>query len=221
MQSQGHCVGIRVCLSSRSPAGQVGVTGQCVQRVGTARPVWGQVSIPGSDLLPLARKALSALSAGLALLLAPRGCSIAGASVTEGAVAAFQDRALRRRRNLSAGRSGGCDPTDLAAYPDQRLQEFVCSAAMEIASARHFSGPALSSDPRWKHGPIHIIGINAETGTIQFSGNPASFLTSGRIPELLFDGGDASGAGALFSESLWYCNFNNPVTGDDEARVGS
>ena len=120
---------------------------------------------------------------------------------------------------------GNCDPSevnaaDLAARPgEQRLKEFVRCAAMEVESSGYFAGPVLSSDPRWKHGPIYIFGINTETGTVEFSGNPASFATSGRIPALLFDGRDAIESGALFGESFWYYNFNNPTTGDGEAKT--
>ncbi|MCY4429692.1 MAG: cache domain-containing protein [Rhodospirillales bacterium] len=120
---------------------------------------------------------------------------------------------------------GACNATevnaaDLAARPgEQRLQEFVRCAALEVESAGYFAGPVLSSDPRWKQGPIYIFGINAETGMVEFSGNPASFATSGRIPELLFDGRDAIEASALFGESFWYYNFNNPATGEVEPKA--
>ena len=120
---------------------------------------------------------------------------------------------------------GTCDPAevnaaDLAARPgEQRLQEFVRCAAMEVESAGYFAGPVLSSDSRWKHGPSYIFGINAETGMVEFSGNRASFATSGRIPELLFDGRDAIEAAALFGEAFWYYNFNNPASGDIEAKA--
>ena len=120
---------------------------------------------------------------------------------------------------------GNCSPSevnaaDLAANPgDQRLQEFVRCAAMEVASSGYFAGPVLSGDPRWKHGPIYIFGVNVETGTVEFSGNAASLATSGRIPELLFDGRDAIEAAALFGEGFWYYNFNNPATGTAEAKV--
>ena len=120
---------------------------------------------------------------------------------------------------------GNCDPSevnaaDLAANPgDQRLQEFVRCAAMEVESSGYFAGPVLSSDPRWKHGPIYVFGINAETGIVEFSGNPASFTVSGRAPELLFDGRNAYQAAALFGESFWYFNFNNPATGEVVPKV--
>ena len=121
---------------------------------------------------------------------------------------------------------GNCAPSevnaaDLAANPgDQRLQEFVRCAAMEVESSGYFAGPVLSSHPRWKHGPVYIFGVNVESGVVEFSGNRASFATSGRIPELLFDGRDAIEAGALFGESFWYYNFNNPATGEAEPKVG-
>ena len=118
-----------------------------------------------------------------------------------------------------------CDPgevnaADLAANPgDQRLQEFVRCATMEVESAGYFAGPVLSRDERWKQGPIYIFGVNVETGTIEFSGNRASLATSGRIPDLLFDGRDMIEAAALFGEAFWYYNFNNPATGRTEPKV--
>ena len=120
---------------------------------------------------------------------------------------------------------GACEPgevnaADLAANPgDQRLQELVRCAAMEVESSGYFAGPVLSNDPRWKHGSVYISGVNVETGNVEFSGNPASFATSGRIPEVLFDGRNAIEAAALFGESFWYYNFVNPATGEVEAKT--
>ena len=120
---------------------------------------------------------------------------------------------------------GACDPSevnaaDLAANPgDRRLQELVRCAAMEVESSGYFAGPVLSNDPRWKQGPIYIFGINVETGNVEFSGNPASFAVSGRIPESVYDGRNAIEAAALFGESFWYINFNNPATGEVEAKA--
>ena len=120
---------------------------------------------------------------------------------------------------------GACDPAevnaaDLAANPgDQGLQEFVRCAAMTVESSGYFAGPVLSVDPRWNHGPIYIFGINIETGNVEFSGNPTSFTTSGRIPELLFDGRDLIEVGALFGEAFWYYDFDNPATGEAQTKV--
>ncbi|MDE0624120.1 MAG: hypothetical protein OXH83_20850 [Bryobacterales bacterium] len=120
---------------------------------------------------------------------------------------------------------GACDATEvnaaqlLATPSDQRLQELVRCAAQEVESAGFFAGPVLSSDPRWKQGPIYVSGVNVETGMVEFSGNPASFATSGRIPEVLFDGRNAIEAAALFGESFWYYSFANPATGDVEPKA--
>ena len=121
---------------------------------------------------------------------------------------------------------GACDPSevnaaDLAANPgDRRLQELVRCAALEVEAAGYFAGPVLSSDPRWKHGPIYIFGISPETGVVEFSGSPASFAVSGRAPQLLFDGRNMYQAAALFGELFAYFNFNNPATGQVEPKVG-
>ena len=121
---------------------------------------------------------------------------------------------------------GTCDASDvtaadLAANPsDQRLQEFVRCAALEVETSGYFAGPVLSSDPRWKHGPIYMFGINPETGAVEFSGSPASFAVSGRAPQLLFGGRDMYQAAALFGELFAYFSFNNPATGEVEPKVG-
>ena len=120
---------------------------------------------------------------------------------------------------------GACDATEvnaaqlLATPSDQRLQELVRCAAQEVESAGFFAGPVLSSDPRWNQGPIYVSGVNVETGIVEFSGNPASFATSGRIPEVLFDGRNAIEAAALFGESFWYYSFGNPATGEVEPKA--
>ncbi len=108
----------------------------------------------------------------------------------------------------------------LEASPDDHaLREFVNCAATVIESSGYFAGPLLSRDSRWKHGSIYIFGIDVETGVIEFSGSDASFSTSGRIPELLFDGRDMIEAASIFGEAFWYYNFENPTTGRVEPKV--
>ena len=120
---------------------------------------------------------------------------------------------------------GTCDPgavnaAALEADPsDERLQAFVRCAALQVERSGYFAGPVLSSDPRWKHGSTYVFGINAESGAVEFSGSESSFATSGRIPELLFDGRDVIAAGADFGNSFWYYNFTNPATGEVEAKT--
>ena len=120
---------------------------------------------------------------------------------------------------------GTCDPGEvhaagMAANPsDRRLLEFVRCATLEVESAGFFAGPMLSASPRWKHGSVYVFGVNGETGAVEFSGNRASFATSGRIPELLFGGRDVIEVGKVFGESFWYYSFENPVTGALEPKV--
>ena len=120
---------------------------------------------------------------------------------------------------------GSCDPETVNAealedHPNhQRLRHFVNCAAMAVESSGYFAGPVLSSDPRWNHGSIYVFGINADTGFVEFSGNPGSFAFSGMIPELLFGGRDVIQAGALFGEMYWYYTFTDPATGQVVPRV--
>ncbi len=120
---------------------------------------------------------------------------------------------------------GTCDPGEVHAagmaanQSDRRLLEFVRCATLEVESAGFFAGPMLSESPRWKHGSVYVFGVNGETGAVEFSGNRASFATSGRIPELLFGGRDVIEVGKVFGESFWYYSFENPVTGALEPKV--
>jgi signal transduction histidine kinase len=120
---------------------------------------------------------------------------------------------------------GACEPDEVHAAAlrgnsdDQKLREFVNCAAMTVETSGYFAGPALSNDPRWKQGPIYVFGINAETGTVAFSGSESSFAGSGRFPELLFDGRDAIEAVSIFGEGFWYYNFYNPATQQEEPKV--
>ena len=120
---------------------------------------------------------------------------------------------------------GACEPSDVTAADladnpgPQRLQEFGRCAAMEVESSGYFAGPVLSSDSRWKEGPIYVFGLNVETGAVDFSGNPRSFLVSGRLPELVWGGRDLLSAGAQFGEIFYYYSFHNPNSGNVEAKV--
>ncbi len=110
--------------------------------------------------------------------------------------------------------AGDVNATGLEADPsDEKLQQFVRCAAMNVESMGYFAGTVLSRDPRWLSGSIYVFGIDVGTGATVFSGSPASFAVSGRIPELLFDGRDVVDVGATFGESFWYYNFTSRSTG--------
>ena len=85
--------------------------------------------------------------------------------------------------------------------------------AMTVETSRYFAGPVLSSDPRWNHGSIHVVGVNTETGTVDFRGNQSSLTVSVRIPIVLFGGRDVVESDALVWHESWHYNFNNPATG--------
>ena len=121
---------------------------------------------------------------------------------------------------------GACEPEEVNAAAlrgnsdDQKLREFVNCAALTVETSGYFAGPVLSNDPRWKQGPIYVFGINAETGTISFSGgSESSFAGSGRFPELLFDGRDMIEAASVFGEVFVYYNSDNPATQQEEPKV--
>ena len=135
------------------------------------------------------------------------------------------DRAAIGAGYYSPDLPGACSPGEVnaaaleAAPSDAKLQEFVHCAALMVERSGYFAGPVLSSDPRWKHGSIYVLGINAETGAIEFSGSQSTFAVSGRIPELLFDGRDMIEAAANFGKGFWYYNSTNPATGEVESKV--
>lgn len=120
---------------------------------------------------------------------------------------------------------GTCDSAEVnaaaleAAPNDRKLREFVTCAATQLESSGYFAGPLMSRAERWNHGSIYLFGINVETGVIEFSGNPASFSVSGRVPEMLFDGRDPIESSSVFGQGFWYYNFENPVTGQVEPKV--
>ena len=68
--------------------------------------------------------------------------------------------------------AGEVNATRLAGNPTQdRLQEFVRCAAMELESKGYFAVSSLSSDPRWRDGPTYLFGLDTY-GNGLFSGHP-------------------------------------------------
>ena len=107
----------------------------------------------------------------------------------------------------------------MEAMPNEdRLRAFVRCAALEVEARGYFAWQALAEDPRWKHGSIHVFGVNAESGAVEFSGDESLFAFSGRVPEL-FDGRDLVRAAAEFGETFWYYNVTNAETGSVESRT--
>ena len=126
---------------------------------------------------------------------------------------------------------GTCNTDDvnamqLAADPsDQRLQEFVRCATMELESNGYFATRALSSDPRWRNGSIYLFGLDTY-GNPLFSGDPYSSQWWGSLaPELNdyldgpFGGRDVVSVGDAFGESFLYYSARNPSTGMLQRKV--
>ena len=120
--------------------------------------------------------------------------------------------------------SAEVNATVLDVYPaEDNLREFVRCAAMQVESMGFFAGPVLESDPRWNSGTVYVFVMNPETGTREFSG------FEGRSPEIanlrellleaLFDGRDLLDVADTFGEAYWYYGYQNPASGNAEAKV--
>ena len=112
-----------------------------------------------------------------------------------------------------------------AAPSNERLQEFVRCAAMELESQGYFATRALSSDPRWSNRSIYVFGLDTYGYTL-FSGDPYSSQGFGVLaPELNgyldgpFGGRDVVSVGDAFGETFLYYSTRNPATGMPQRKV--
>ena len=107
---------------------------------------------------------------------------------------------------------------------NERLQEFVRCAAMEMESQGYFAVRALSSDPRWRNGSIYLFGLDTYGNTL-FSGDPYSPWYGIIAPELNghldgpFGGRDVVSVGDAFGETFLYYSMRNPATGRLQRKV--
>ncbi len=125
---------------------------------------------------------------------------------------------------------GTCDSSEvnaagLAADPsDERLQEFVRCAAMEMESQGYFAKVTLASDPRWKRGSVYVFGLDTHGGAL-FGSDVGSGHAGMRASELspanneTFGGRDIVSAGDTFGETFWYYSALNPATDMLERKV--
>ena len=119
-------------------------------------------------------------------------------------------------------RSEEVNAMELEADPsDERLQEFVRCAAMELEAKGYFATITLATDPRWKHGSIYLFGLDTN-GYALFSGDPDIGQPGAGASELNdmmdgpFGGRDVVSVGDAFGETLLYYTARNP--GNDEMQ---
>ena len=125
---------------------------------------------------------------------------------------------------------GTCNSTEVnaalleAAPSDEKLQEFVRCAAMELESKGYFATITLSTDPRWRNGSIYLFGVDTY-GNALFSGDPYSQGYGTLAPELNdyaegpFGGRDVVSVGDAFGETFLYYSTRNPSTGMPQRKV--
>ncbi|MDE0436216.1 MAG: ABC transporter substrate-binding protein [Bryobacterales bacterium] len=107
---------------------------------------------------------------------------------------------------------------------EERLQEFVRCAAMELESKGYFATITLATDPRWKHGSIYLFGLDTYGNTL-LSGNPDNGQPGAGVSELNdmmdgpFGGRDVVSVGDAFGETLLYYTARNPASGEMQRKV--
>ena len=107
---------------------------------------------------------------------------------------------------------------------NERLQEFVRCAAMELESQGYFATRALSSDPRWRSRSIYVFGLDTY-GYPLFSGDSYSQwygVIASELNDYLdgpFGGRDVVSVGDAFGETFLYYSTRNPATGMLQRKV--
>ena len=107
---------------------------------------------------------------------------------------------------------------------DERLQEFVRCAAMELESKGYFATITLANDARWKNGSIYLFGVDTYGNTL-FSGDPDSGQPGAGASELNdhpdgpFGGRDVVSVGDAFGETLLYYTARNPATDEMQSKA--
>ena len=107
---------------------------------------------------------------------------------------------------------------------NQRLQEFVRCAALELESKGYFATITLSTDPRWRSNSIYLFGLDT-SGKLLFGGDPYSQGYGPTESELdanlnpSFQGQDVISVADAFGETFLYYWARNPATGTLQRKV--
>ncbi len=127
------------------------------------------------------------------------------------------------RRDLpSSCRSDEVNADILDSDPsEERLQEFVRCAAMELDSRGYFASVSLANDPRWRNGSIYLFGLDPYGYTL-FTGSPANPVIGSELSSVFigsFGGRNILGVADAFGESSLYYWNRNPATNEWQRKV--
>ena len=117
-------------------------------------------------------------------------------------------------------RSEEVNATQLEEHPsNQRLQEFVHCATMELETTGYFGLVSLSTDPRWRSHSIYLFGVDMYGNTL-FTGNPYNWGMGISPSELttIAVRDDVAVAEAFGETFLYYTSFN-PSNGMPQRKV--
>ena len=110
--------------------------------------------------------------------------------------------------------------TQLDEHPsNQKLQEFVRCAAMELETTGYFGLVSLSTDPRWRSHSIYLFGVDMYGNTL-FTGNPYNWGMGISPSELTtIAGRDDAAVAEAFGETFLYYTSVNPSNGMPQRKV--
>ena len=138
-------------------------------------------------------------------------------------IPAFLGTGIYQRDLPGSCRSDEVNASVLADNPvEERLQEFVRCAAMEMEAMGYFASISLSLDPRWRHDSIYVFGVDGNGNTL-FSGDPyrrGGWAWGGHDSELTsLTGRDDLNLAQAFGETFFYYTSRNPATGMQQRKV--
>ena len=110
--------------------------------------------------------------------------------------------------------------TQLDEHPsNQRLQEFVHCATMELETTGYFGLVSLSIDPRWRSYSIYLFGVDMYGNTL-FTGNPYNWgmgISPSELTTIAVR--DDVAVAEAFGETFLYYTSVNPSTGMPQNKV--
>ena len=110
--------------------------------------------------------------------------------------------------------------TQLDEHPsNQRLQEFVHCATMELETTGYFGLVSLSTDPRWRSHSIYLFGVDMYGNTL-FTGNPYNWgmgISPSELTTIAVR--DDVAVAEAFGETFLYYTSVNPSNGMPQRKV--